>query len=257
MVGVRQTIIFFLVMALLVAWFGGCGQPGTPANMTEADARKLLNRDRQEIGQFISAMNGVLATDNKIGDRARKMDGIVKTYQVYWPGVMESPSADEALRQIEEGLKKSSRKTVYGSLYGLFSKGYVVANGRVWNAKNVPDYVSGAASKYSVVADNMSSLLNLEQELAGFTSGDGTRAQKGKSPPEGIEEFGMNGGTYLGFELDPGTGGVIIDKYNMDPQYDSTHVTMSVPQVERFFTDEARARLKEGDEILAKRTAPQ
>jgi hypothetical protein len=257
MIRVRQTIIFSLVMALLVAWSGGCGQPGTAANITEADARKLLNRDMQEIGQFIAAMSDVLATDNKIGDRARKMDGIVKSYQVYWPGVMESPSPDEALRHMEEGLKKRSRKTVYGSLYGLFSKGYVVANGRTWSAKNVPDYVSRAASKYSTVADNMSSLLYLEQELARFTSGDGTRALKGKSPPAGAEEFGMNGGIYLGFELDPETGKVTLDKYNMDPQYDSTHVTMSVHQVEQFFADEARARLKEGDEILRKRMAPQ
>ena len=250
----NKAILLLIVSVTFLSAAAGCGNAGKITPLTVVGARELIKQDRSDLENYIGKMNNILLKVPTVQERAKKMSAVAALYRVFWPGALDTDQ--DAVKELRSasGSGKQPQTKIYGSLYGLSQKRYVLSDGHVLSAHSIPAYVAAAASKYAVAADSLDSLVYFEQELAQYATGDGTRVKPGSPPPrEGVSEFGKFGGLYVELGQNEGTGEILVYKYKMDPQYDSSRDQVPVHDMERFFVEQARTYIKEGDDALSKK----
>jgi hypothetical protein len=236
---------FMLSLVLVVV--AGCG--GQVKSLSEADAKRLLERDAVDVKAFADRARGILASGADVQSLASRLDTATKEYEVFWPGVFEKQEGSGKWEQAVGRSKDKGRKTVYGSLYGLAEKKLVVQDGRQSSAASVGDNISKAANKYYVALDYLYSLRDFEDLLARYTTGDGTKVKRDNPPPASATGFGAFASTFIGFGWNRETGDLILTKYLTDPQFDTSGQQVTVAEVEQFFIAQASERIKEADSI--------
>lgn len=249
-------LMLSLTLLLVVPFLAGCGGMGTPSSLSEGSARQMIVQDGKEVRAYLAEMEGILLSKaSSVKQRRSATTSVSSQYEVFWPGALEEQAGAQWDKTVEASGRK---KAIFGTLYGLADKKLVAQNGRQFNARTVPAYISAAANKYYVAVDNLRSLKYFEDLLSEHTTGDGTKVNVRNPPPKGASTgLGTFGGAYISLDWDPATGGIKLFKYNTDPQFSSSGAPVTVREMEQYFIDSAKARISEADRMVEKRSAAQ
>ena len=247
-----STVVLSLALLLVVSFLAGCEGSGTPPPLSAGSARQMIAQDGKEVKAFLADMAGILSSKaSSIQQRTTATASVAGQYDVFWPGTFEEQVGSAWNKAVDASRRKM---TIYGTLYGLANKKLVALNGRQFNASRVPENISGAAEKYYVAVDNLKSLKDFEDLLAGYTTGDGTRVNKSNPPPKGTSVgLGTFGGAFVGFDWDPATGEIKLFKYDADPELSTSGAPVTVQEMEQYFVGLAKARIAEADSLITGR----
>ena len=252
----RRTLMVVAVgvIVLLFLAAGGCGSVGS---LSGGSAHQMLVQDGTEVKAYLAKAQDILTSKAaSIEQRKQRFDALGKQYEVFWPGAMEPQVKPAEWNKVIAASKGTGKKTIYGTLYGLAEKKPVVVNGKQYDARSVPEYLSRAAGKYYVAVDNLNSLRYFDDMLAGHTVGDGTKVNRGNPPAKTATGLGAFGGAFIGIDWDQATGDLKLFRYNTDPQFDTSGSPTTVSALEQSFIDSARARIAEADAMVQGKSAP-